>query len=134
MKIDNCLSAPFTTTSGVPQGSHLGPLLFNLYINDSSLIFSNVKFLYFADDLKIFYKITSPNDCSTLQYNVNKFSVWSKDNALEINIPKCSLISFHRTKNKINYPYTLQNTPLEEVITIVTSAFNFQQILHFLAT
>ena len=40
--------------SGVPQGSVLGPLLFNVYINDITTQISG-PILQFADDLKMFY-------------------------------------------------------------------------------
>ena len=52
-------------TSGIPQGSVLGPILFVLYITDlPENIVSNV--YMFVDDTKIFKTITSPNDQHTL--------------------------------------------------------------------
>ena len=44
--------------SGVPQGSVLGPLLFNIYVNDIPSVV-NSETLMFADDTKIFRKIQS---------------------------------------------------------------------------
>ena len=52
--------------SGVPQVSHLGPLLFDVYINDIHRQFAHSKFLIYADDIKIYNRITCPRDASLL--------------------------------------------------------------------
>ena len=69
-------SRPYVQTSGVPQGSVLGPLFFNLFINDISLCFKNSKFLLYADDLKIYLRTESLRDCFDLQNDLNNLSEW----------------------------------------------------------
>jgi hypothetical protein len=73
VKIGKCLSNPIEVKSGVPQGSHCRPLLFDLFINNIVLCVQFSKLLLFADDLKIFiYNTTSsPN-------YVDYFSNWSR--------------------------------------------------------
>jgi hypothetical protein len=62
-------SKEITVSSGVPQGSVLGPLFFIMFINDISVnIESNI--LMYADDLKVYRKISNTHDCEMLQRDI----------------------------------------------------------------
>lgn len=63
IKINGHKSSVSFVPSGVPQGGHLSPLLFSLFLNGLKQIIPNCKFLVFADDLKLFMKIKSIDDC-----------------------------------------------------------------------
>jgi len=63
--------------SGVPQESVLGPLLFLLLVNElPAWIINSMKM--FADDTKIWSKITTKEDSSSLQQDLNKLISWSQ--------------------------------------------------------
>lgn len=88
-------SSQFVPVRGVPQGSILGPLLFLIFINDlPNYIHSDI--LLFADDAKIFRKISSLDDCTTLQTDLDRLSLWCSMNQLDLNVSKCSSVCFSR--------------------------------------
>ena len=78
--------------SGVePQGSVLGPILFLIYINDLEDDISS-KVLKFADDTKIFRKVTNDTDKQSLQDDLDKLVKWSEKWQILLNFGKCKCI------------------------------------------
>ena len=73
-------------TSGVPQGSILGPALFLLYVNDfPEVVSSSSRVLMFADDTKIFREIKTLDDAFSLQKDLGKLATWSYSSGLLFN-------------------------------------------------
>ena len=112
VKIDDVLSEPFPATSGIAQGSHLGPLIFLLYFNDVNNSLECPR-LAFADDLKLFSKISDSADASSLQEQLNNFSSWCDTNCMTLNPSKCTVITFTRKKQPLHFDYTLNGMPLQ---------------------
>ena len=77
-------------TTGVPQGSILGPFLFLLYINNLDSSSGNSKASMFADDTTIFN--ARKNVCFTMQAETDLISDWMTSNKLTINIDKCEVM------------------------------------------
>ena len=95
-------------TSGVPQGSILGPLLVIFFINDLSLIPSFSMPYLFADDTKCCTKILSSSDSSGLQEDLNLINDWSSLSGLTFNLSKSCLLRFYnRTTSTIDATYHL---------------------------
>ena len=131
VKINDCLSKGIAVRSGAPQGSHLGPLLFILFINDISDVFMSSRFCLFADDLKIYRPVTSVDDAVLLQRDLERLTAWCSINKLYFNVSKCHIIRFSRSNTKIIYPYSLDNTSLSSVNTIRDLGILFSDDLSF---
>ena len=72
---------------GVPQGSILGPILFNLYVTDMST-FTSSTCLQFADDNTLYKRCKVKNipDCANIiQHDVAHLKAWSDVNSLVLN-------------------------------------------------
>ena len=77
--------------SGVPQGSVLGPTVFNIYINDLEDDIST-KVLKFADDTKVVKKGTIDTDKQSLQDDLDKLVKCSEKWQMLFNFGKCKCI------------------------------------------
>ena len=90
-KLNNCVSSPRVLLCGVPQGSILGPTLFNCYINDLVLSMreSETNISLYADDAVLFC-----SDCcsvrlkSRLETLLSKIIKWSENNYINLNVQK----------------------------------------------
>jgi len=108
--IDGEYSEWAEVTSGVPQGSVLGPILFIIYINDlDSNVISKVD--KFADDSKLGKGLSSPEDVECLRKDLATMEKWSNDWQMKFNTDKCTVMHLGR-KNKASQ-YTLNDKNLK---------------------
>jgi hypothetical protein len=126
----NFVSKSFTPTSGVPQGSNLGPLLFLLFINDMVNVITCEKLL-FADDLKLFIRIESDSDFNLLQNNLDAVVEWSSRNRLSLNTAKCFVSSYSRIRSVKEHTYIIDQHRLERVYKFKDLGVTFDTELNF---
>ena len=87
-------------TSGIPQGSVLGPILFVIYINDMPECVDSETYL-FADDTKIFREINVQPDVEMLQKDLDELQKWSDTWLLKFHPNKCKVMTV-ATKSEEN--------------------------------
>ena len=90
--LNGLASETFVVSSGVPQGSVLGPLLFLVYVNDiPEQVECNISM--FADDTKIYTAVKGIADTQRLQADLNSLAKWANDWLLRFNVKKCKYMS-----------------------------------------
>ena len=112
--LEGVSSSSVQVTSGVPQGTVLGPLLFILYLNDlPEGITSQVTLL--ADDCILYREITSVEDSKVLQSDINMLCNWESCWQMRFNVAKCYAMHItHKTKPILS-TYTMNGKPLQTV-------------------
>ena len=112
VKVNGSMSSWADVTSGVPQGSVLGPILFVIFINDfPSLLQSSVKL--FADDAKLYSDVSHANGHLKLQEDLKTCVDWANQWLMLFHPKKCKVIHYGKHSNKLDY--TLNGHPVIHV-------------------
>ena len=128
---DGICSTALPITTGVPQGSILGPLLFLIYINDMHSAFNNFESILYADDTTLVKSLSSfsfstESTDQNLSKNINselqKVQEWLAANRLSLNISKTKYMIFHFPQRTVllDLDLKINDTKIERV-----DEFNF---------
>ncbi|KAK4470029.1 hypothetical protein MN116_000061 [Schistosoma mekongi] len=132
VKINSTLSKPEPVTSGVIQGSVLGPLLFIAYINDICKCFSMGRPFLYADDLKIVYSFPPQEFAHTFSgvtTELNKVAVWCSKWKLDLNASKCGWICFG--DKRLNFDLSVNGSKLSRLQSVVDLGLRYSYNLSF---
>ena len=115
VEVNNATSDIAPVTSGVPQGTVLGPTLFLIYINDiADDITSTIRL--FADDCVLYQTIHNTSDQLALQDDLRKLELWGDIWQMDFNVKKCAIMQFASTgQTKSKYDYKVKGDTLEIV-------------------
>ena len=128
---NGCVSDAVNVTSGVPQGTVLGPLLFLIYINDLPNCITSCCSL-FADDCLLYKQIYNKDDQETLQWDLHNLELWANKWLMFFNINKCEVHQIS-LKNIIEHSYMLYDHSIRNLNeakylgVIIDSKLNFNK-------
>ena len=105
--LDGMSSDAKPVTSGVPQGTVLGPLLFLIYINDRPNCVNSSTIRLFADDCLIYKDIHSQKDTEDLQPDIDALQTWERRWLMSFHPQKCQLLRITRKPYPIIAQYNI---------------------------
>lgn len=124
VRVNEHYSDTTKVTSGCPQGTILGPLMFILYINSLEYILPpTISTKVYADDIKIYARADTESQRSLLQQTLNDFSQWCTALDLKLSVEKCAVLHFgHRNAHRTYaiYNQTIQSDTTVKDLGVVT--------------
>ena len=109
--LEGASSTPCRVTSGVPQGSILGPLLFIIFMDSLNEIklCPGTKLILYADDILLYRPVISDNDLTQLQQDINAVHNWTIQHGLLLNNKKTNVLPITRSMNAIPLTLSISN-------------------------
>ena len=127
-KINQAYSSWEEILFGVPQGSILGPILFNIFLSDLFLVVNNVDIASYADDNTIYTSGENIDEVIfSLQESSKKLFKWFTDNQMKTNEEKCHLIVSSNKATEIQIgDFSIKNSENEKLLGVhIDSNLNF---------
>jgi len=115
VRVNGALSEWECVTSGVPQGSVLGPVLFVIFINDLPDVVKNLCCIY-ADDTKLYGSADTQTGIQALQEDIDNLVDWADKWQLKFNADKCSTL--HLGNRNQNWDYQMRKHGSEDRVVL----------------
>jgi hypothetical protein len=117
----NVVSDLVPVTSGVPQGSLLGPYLFNCYISDLQPLSTQNSFVKYADDNTAIIPLYASPTTHHVELEVDNIRKWASSNKLNINTEKSHALAVMKRQHP---PPNTLSLPLVQELKILGVTFN----------
>ena len=135
VKVNGSFSSWKEMKLGVPQGSVLGPLLFNIFINDIFLLLNETEICNYADDTTIYCSHKELQEVTLrLENDTVKLSNWFAENFMKLNEEKCHLLVFGEKDTEISInvgPSVIKESKEEKLLgVVIDQKLNFKQHLN----
>ena len=116
VKVNKAVTMPSEVISGIPQGTILGPFLFNIYINDLPSKTNSCKVTLYADDAKMYKTISNEDDFQAFSQDIVNVEDFFNDWQLNVNQNKCELLHLGHDNPKNNYEINGSSIPDKPII------------------
>ena len=131
VKIEDVTSDVLPISKGVPQGSVLGPLFFNIFLNDLFYVIKRAKLSNYADDNQIYFCDRDPQVVKTVINDELALACkWFDDNKLVLNPTKCKALVLS-IKHPLNLNFTINDVQIPCVDHLELLGVVIDNSLHF---
>ena len=113
--LEGMASSSKSVTSGVPQGTVVGPLLFLIFINDMPSYIQHSQIRLFADDAVLYKTIKSKEDSTLLQQDLDNLLRWESQWQMSFHPDKCKVMNVTRSRTPKESIYNIRGQALETV-------------------
>ena len=136
-KINTSYSSWSELTSGVPQGSVLGPLLFNIFLNDLFFIIKDIDICNYADDNTFHTSDLNLSELmKKLETSVEKALHWFRNNSMKLNSGKCNLLicgnKFECMIGQVGESKVIETHKVKLLGILIESNLDFESHLHMI--
>ncbi len=126
---NGCQSNEVAATSGIPQGSVLGPVCFLAVINRLPKVIKHSTVKLFADDCKLYFRVRTNLDWQCFSDDLFSLFQWASDNGLTLALAKTAIM--HIGYRNPQFRYFVQGTHLDEVDSVRDLGIQFSSTLKF---